>query len=256
MKIIYRQLLAALWFLAIAMVPCLGSAQTKTLAKAPTTSIAMAKKDMARGERSRSRTGMKAENIGSERKKGKNFSYSYLLPFGVGQFEQDKKILGTTLATAQAGFLLIYFDRLQQIQNANADSVAVMRGVDLANARNDPTILSFLDNNEAFVLKSQKEAKFAMLGFFALYSAGVVEAIFDPFSSFEFMGPTQKKRRAATEAGEAHPSLGDTRLVQQAVEERAFEKPDPRVSESQVGVFFQPAVGAPASVGISVQKPF
>ncbi len=256
MKIIYGQLLAALWFLAIAMVPCLGSAQTKAPTKASATSIAMAKKDMARSDRSRSRAGTKAESIGTERKKGKNFSYSYLLPFGVGQFEQDKKILGTTLATAQAGFLLIYFDRLQQIQNANADSAAVMRDIDLAKARNDPSILSFLDNNEAFVLKSQQEAKFAMLGFFALYSAGVVEAIFDPLSSFKFMGPTQKKRRVATEAGEAHPSLGDTRLVQELPEERAFEKPDPRMSESQVGIFFQPTLGAPASVGISVQKPF
>jgi|GEM_PF-4620096 len=256
MKFIYGQLLAAFWFIAIASIPFQAIAQTSALAKAPIASMVIAKNDMVRSDRSRPRPGMKTAGIGTEKKKGKNFSYSYLLPFGVGQFEQDKTILGTTLATAQAGFLLMYFDRLQQIQNANADSANVMRGIDLAKARNDPSILSFLDNNEGFVLKSQQEAKFAMLGFFALYSAGVVEAIFDPLSSFKFMGPTQKKRKVATEPGEPHSSIGGTRLVQELQEERDFERPDPRMSESQVGVFFQPTFGAPASVGISVQKPF
>lgn len=198
--------------------------------------------DLARSDRRSNRSSQRMEM--SEKKASKRFSYSYLLPFGVGQFEQNKTILGTTLATAQAGFLLLYFDRSNAVRASNSDAADVMRGVDPAAARNDAGLVSFLDQNEAFTKKAQQQANLALLGFFTLYTAGVVEAIFDPLARFNSGGGSgsRKKRNDRSDATTPAPS----RLVQELREEQTAAK---------VGVFVDPTAGSGSTVGLAIQKP-
>jgi hypothetical protein len=209
--------------------------------------------DLARAER-RPAKSSKSESFSSEKKKSKDFSYAYLLPFGVGQFERDKTIMGTALATAQAGFLLMYFERSNSVRASNADAADVMRGVNTSTAGNDPTIVAFLDQNEKFTLQAQQQANMAILGFFALYTLGVVEAVFDPFGSVASKGGSKKKKRDRDlDFGDAAPVKASPResssqLVQDLREEE---------KASKVGVFVAPApAGTGPTIGLSVQKPF
>jgi hypothetical protein len=216
---------------------------SQAAAQAPvSTPIPMVKQsDLARSER-RSSKSSKSPGFSSEKSKAKDFSYAYLLPFGVGQFERDKTILGTALATTQAGFLLLYFDRLNAVRASNADAADVMRGVNPATAGSDPTIMSFLDNNEKFTLQAQQQANMALLGFFALYTAGVVEAVFDPFGTASKGGGKKKRPKTRTAATED----SDSGLMQDLREEER---------KSRVGLFYQPTPGTAPSMGLSVQKP-
>src|SRR4051812_26119195 len=61
--------------------------------------------ELARADRRPAKTASKGSGMSTEKRASKPFSYNYLLPFGVGQFEQNKTILGTALATTQAGFI-------------------------------------------------------------------------------------------------------------------------------------------------------
>ncbi|WP_141735771.1 hypothetical protein [Oligoflexus tunisiensis] len=230
---------------ALFVVTTFGMSQTAAAQTPVATPIPMVKQaDLARTER-RSSKSNKGKSFSSEKKNFKNFSYAYLLPFGVGQFERDKTILGTALATTQAGFLLLYFDRLNAVRSSNADAADVMRGVNPATAGNDPTIVSFLDSNEKFTLQAQQQANMALIGFFALYTAGVVEAVFDPFGKMGKASGKRKKPRTRNASNEE----GTSSLVQDLREEER---------ESRVGVFYQPTAGAGTApaVGLSVQKPF
>ncbi|MDQ3235607.1 MAG: hypothetical protein M3Q07_27675 [Pseudobdellovibrionaceae bacterium] len=202
--------------------------------------------DIARADRRPAKSSGKAESFTSEKKKSKNFSYSYLLPFGVGQFERGKTILGTTLATTQAGFLLMFFERSNAVRSSNADAADVMRGVDLSTVGNDPAMVAFLDQNEQFTLKAQQQQNLAIAGFFALYTLGVVEAVFDPLAKFGLTGnsgsSSKKKRKTA---GDVPTSEGTSRLVQDLKEEQ---------QETKVGLFYQPD-GSGGAVGLSLHKP-
>lgn len=208
--------------------------------------------DLARADRRPSKS-TKSEGFSGEKKKAKNFSYSYLLPFGVGQFERDKTIMGTTLATAQAGFLLMYFERSNAVRASNADAADVMRGVNTATAGNDPAIVAFLDQNEKFTLQAQQQANMALLGFFALYTAGIVEAVFDPFSTLgTSKGGSKKKKRDRemdfSESPKPAASHENASLLAQELREE---------ERSRVGLFVAPAAtGSSPTVGLSIQKPF
>jgi hypothetical protein len=209
--------------------------------------------ELARAER-RPQKGARADSFGSEKKKTKNFSYSYLLPFGVGQFERDKTILGTTVATAQAGFLLMYFERMNAVRASNADAADVMRGVNTATAGSDPSIVAFLDSNEKFTLQAQQQANMALIGFFALYTAGVVEAVFDPFGNMASKGGSKKKKRERDmDFGESTPAESPRESTRsQLVEDLRDEQ-----KASKVGLFVAPTpTGSSPAVGLSVQKPF
>lgn len=209
--------------------------------------------DLARAERRPSKSS-KSQSFSNEKKKSKNFSYAYLLPFGVGQFERDKTIMGTALATTQAGFLLMYFERSNSVRASNADAADVMRGVDTSVAGNDPAIVAFLDQNEKFTLQAQQQANMALLGFFALYTAGVVEAVFDPFGSMASKGGSKKKKRGRdldfgnVPPVKATPGESSSQLVQDLREEE---------KASKFGLFVAPTpAGTGPTIGLSVQKPF
>jgi hypothetical protein len=207
--------------------------------------------DLARAERRPAKSN-KSASFSSDKKKSKNFSYAYLLPFGVGQFERDKTIMGTALATSQAGFLLMYFERSNSVRASNADAADVMRGVDTSVAGNDPAIVAFLDQNEKFTLQAQKQANMALLGFFALYTAGVVEAVFDPFGSMASKGGSKKKKRdldfGSVPPVKETPRASSSQLVQDLREEE---------KASKVGLFVAPTpAGSGPTIGLSVQKPF
>lgn len=210
--------------------------------------VGVAKADLARNDRRRSKSPGKNEPIMSEKKKTKRFAYSYLLPFGVGQFEQDKTVLGTVLATSQAGFLLMYFDRLNAVRSSNADAADVMGGADMSKAASDRATLNFLDQNEAFTLRAQQQANMALVGFFALYTLGVVDAVFDPLSRLNLGGlGFGKKKKVSKEREDPFAAEGSTRLVDDLKQEQ---------TDTKVGVFYQPAPGSASAVGVSVQKPF
>ncbi len=227
-------------------------AQSPQTAQAPvTTKVPMIKQsEIARIER-RPAKSVKNENFSAEKKKSKDFSYAYLLPFGVGQFERDKTVMGTAFATAQAGFLLMYFERSSAVRSSNADAADVMRGVDTSKAGSDPAIVAFLDQNEKFTLQAQQQANMALLGFFALYTAGVVEAVFDPFARLGSMsnksGGSKKKKRERDPFAETPQEQSSSRLVEDLREED---------KASKVGVFVAPTpMGTGPTVGLSVQKP-
>jgi len=209
--------------------------------------------DLARADRRPSKS-ERNEGFSSDKKQAKNFSYSYLLPFGVGQFERDKTILGATLATAQAGFLLMYFERSKAVRASNTDAADVMRGVDTATAGDNPTIVAFLDQNEKFTLQAQQQASMALLGFFALYTAGVMEAVFDPFSSMgtsKSGGSKKKKKEREMDFSESTkpegPPKNESALAQELREEE----------RSKIGFFVAPtATGSDPIVGLAIQKSF
>jgi len=230
---------------AIFVITCIGFAGSINAQTQVATPIPIIKQtEIARVERRVTKSN-KAQSFSGDKKKSKDFSYSYLLPFGVGQFERDKTILGTTLATAQAGFLLMYFERANAVRSSNADAADVMRGVDLSTVGNDPAMIAFLDQNEQFTLKAQQQQNMAILGFFALYTAGVVEAVFDPLGKLlgkSGSGSVKKKKRQSMNAPNSEDS---SRLVQDLKEEQM---------QSKVGVFYQPN-GTSGAVGLSLQKP-
>jgi hypothetical protein len=241
--------MAALFAVMTGWLSSAGHAQTPIKAPIPVVKQA----DLARAERRAPRNSGRSNGISSNKKSTKKFSYAYLLPFGVGQFERDKTIMGTALATTQAGFLLMYFDRSNAVRASNADAADVMRGVNTSTAGNDPAIVAFLDQNEKFTLQAQQQANMALLGFFALYTAGVVEAVFDPFGSMNSKGGSKKKKRSRDSDFVEVPAQESRResksqLVQDLREEE---------KESKVGVFMGPApTGGGPTLGLSVQKSF
>jgi len=245
--------MAALFVLMTWALACPVIAQTPVKPPVKTPIPVVKQSDLARADRRPSRS-EKSEGISSEKKKSKNFSYSYLLPFGVGQFERDKTILGTTLATAQAGFLLMYYERSNAVRASNADAADVMRGVNTATAGSDPAIVAFLDQNEKFTLQAQQQASMALLGFFALYTASVVEAVFDPFSSLgASKGGSSKKKKKEREM-----DFSDSTKTEVPREQASALAQELREEErSKIGLFVAPTpAGSSPTVGLSIQKPF
>ncbi|HET9239856.1 MAG TPA: hypothetical protein VFO10_21525 [Oligoflexus sp.] len=244
--------MAALFALMTWALACPVIAQTPVKTPVKTPIPVVKQSDLARVDRRPSKTG-RSEGFSGEKKKAKNFSYSYLLPFGVGQFERDKTILGTTLATAQAGFLLMYYERSNAVRTSNADAADVMRGVNTATAGSDPAIVAFLDQNEKFTLQAQQQASMALLGFFALYTAGVVEAVFDPFSTLgSGKGGSKKKKKEREMDFSESPKTETPREDASALAQELREE-----ERSKIGVFVAPTPkGSGPTVGLSIQKPF
>ncbi len=141
---------------------------------------------LAKGQKMRSSksTARVFEKQGEQRAEYMNY-----LPFGAGQFQQQKTWIGLGLAAGQAGSLLFYFDRLQQIKSANNDATAVFQSADL---EKDSGLYEFFDSNEAFVKKTQQESQVALFSFFGLYALGVYDALYDPF---QLKNKSKKKKK-------------------------------------------------------------
>lgn len=105
--------------------------------------------------------------------------YTNYLPFGAGQFHQNKNWLGFGLAAAQAGSMMFYFSTLSKLDSQRNDVHMVMRD----SKSNDPSLVDYLNQSEAFEKQTQKQAQMALLGFFGLYAFGVIDAIYDPLNT-------------------------------------------------------------------------
>jgi hypothetical protein len=150
--------------------------------------------------RKKSKVRASSSGVQGERR-AESLAYWNFLPFGAGQFMQNKKITGTVLAATQAGALMLYFDRLQQVRTANDDAAAVINGVDPAAA--DASVFEFLNNNEKFVRQAQRESQLFLFGFIGLYTLGVVDAVFDPLETLRFK-PSQKKNPSKKRSRNSH----------------------------------------------------
>ncbi len=150
-----------------------------------------AKDRIARSSRRRSRSENFGETKRSDRKSDpKKDAYFKFLPFGGAHFLQGKNYMGTALAAGQAGSLLLYYDRLQQVRTANDDVASVMNN---NKSPADPSTFQYLDTNEKYVLKAQKEAQLFLFSFIGLYTFGVVDAVFDPFAAYTSSKKKKKK---------------------------------------------------------------
>ena len=189
-----------------------------------------------------------------EKKAVAQVPYTHLLPFGFAQFNRGDNQFGTVLAAGQAGLLLFYFERLGQVRQANTDASDVMRDINLNDARNDPTIINFLNSNEAYALKTQKEAQFALIGFAALYSVGVLDAIFDPFAT-RAASPAPRRRRAVDrDFGNGAETPANLQMAVKEHIDSVEANSGETEKNSKFGLFVAPT-GAQTSIGVSIQKP-
>lgn len=117
------------------------------------------------------------------------------LPFGVGQFTQGKYISGAVLGGGQAMMLFLYMDRKSQITASNNDANATIAEINAEGGTPPAETLDYLQRNSEYVKKTNQEANLALLGFFGLYAAGVVDAVWDPLG----MRKTVAKKTAEIE---------------------------------------------------------
>lgn len=123
-----------------------------------------------------------SKQAGFELQSEKTKDYFNYLPFGTGQFRQDKTVLGMGLAAAQAGSLMLYFNNTSKLESSQADTHDVMKQAE-ATKTYDPGLISYLNQSEKFEKKAQMQAEIALLSFVGFYALGVVDAVFDPLNS-------------------------------------------------------------------------
>ena len=117
-----------------------------------------------------------------------------LLPFGLGQFQQGKTLLGAGLAVGQVVGLGLFLERSQAEAQANQDALDVINDYEQNGTDtgiDEAQFLQYLDDNEKFVLEARQQAQIGLLLFSGLYAAGVLEAIFNPPSA----QPRRSRRR-------------------------------------------------------------
>lgn len=144
--------------------------------------------------------------LGSSKIERRRSDYKNYLPFGTGQFLQGKTWLGTGLAAAQSSFFLLYYSRLSQLKEANADATSVMDANGPQGISGNSTLLMYMDQNEKIAREARQDAQMYLVAFLGLYAFGVVDAIYDPFdtSSFSFgkrnATARENKRRRSRES--------------------------------------------------------
>lgn len=129
--------------------------------------------------------------------------YKNYLPFGYGQFKQDKTWLGAGLAASQASFLLLYYSRLSQVEEANADATSVMDATAPQSVVGNTTLLMYMDQNEKIAREARQDAQMYLFAFVGLYAFGVVDAIYDPFKTSSF---SLRSRRSPSSEGRGRRS--------------------------------------------------
>lgn len=228
-----------------------GQSQLQAQTKVKKTQAMQSKSNMVLAQNNRSHSVTSNKQVLKKKTSRRKVPYSYLLPFGMGQFQEGKNLLGTTLAAGQAGFLLMYFDRLEQIRGANRDVAEVMRGTDPVRVRQDPAIAAYLNTNEQYVIQAQKQAQLALLGFFTLYTAGVAEAVFDPWTSLREQG-ARSSRKFSSQSIEKDSELS---LAEDMASDPRPELKPQQKNSPKVGFYWDPSPEQ-NSFGLSWQSTF
>ncbi len=109
--------------------------------------------------------------------------YMYYLPFGTGQFLEKKTWLGTGLAATQGSLLLLYYSRISEIKETNADADSVMKATAPQGMSGNTTLLMYMDQNEKAAREARNAAQMYLVAFMGIYALGVVDAIYDPFKT-------------------------------------------------------------------------
>lgn len=158
----------------------------------------------------------------SSEKHAKPAAYLNYLPFGTGQFVQDRTTSGTIFGISQGLFLGLAFNASQNISRANDDVNSVMKTTDPATAAKDPAALAYLNNNEKYVKENQANLKIFTGMFLLSYGIGVFDAVFDPFGS---MSLSAKKKRVSEDEGKPSKRGG-----KKSISEEKTDETDSRVS--------------------------
>ncbi|MFW7379070.1 MAG: hypothetical protein ACOH5I_09715 [Oligoflexus sp.] len=123
-----------------------------------------------------------------------------LLPFGAGQLQQGKTLLGASFALGQAVGLGLFLERTQAANQADKDALEVINSFEAGDSDiQEDAFFVYLDQNESFVKAMRSEAQVGLLLFAGLYTAGVLEAILNP-PEVPMMTPMRRRRAALEEA--------------------------------------------------------
>ncbi len=162
---------------------------------------------MARGSRDSFRSARRGQRQASQRASRRSGSetslITNLLPLGIPQFMQGKPLIGAAVAAGQAAGAAIFFERTTTAQTADAQALSIIQEQDADNtAYNPDDFNTYLDANEAFVLKARQEATQGLIIFAGVYAAGALEAILNP--------PSSRRGRAAIDDYNDEPQLAES----------------------------------------------
>lgn len=115
-----------------------------------------------------------------KRAKQQKYKYWYLLPFGIPQFTEGYRGIGSAMAVGQVASLMLYYDRMKKVDSLNQNATDATRGVAPAQAAANPFLINFLNQNEKQSRDAQKEQKYFLFTFLGLYGFSVYEALYDP----------------------------------------------------------------------------
>jgi hypothetical protein len=150
--------------------------------------------------RSRSRDGDNAVDrafgkMDKRRARAQRYKYWYLLPFGIPQFTEGYRGIGSAFAVGQVGSLALYYDRMKKVESGNAAATDATRNLTPQQAAQNPFIVNFLNANEKAVEDAQKEQRYFLYAFIGLYGLSVYEALYDPLDMRKLDVLRNKKRR-------------------------------------------------------------
>lgn len=152
-------------------------------------------RQMRRGRRSRSMS----RNMSRRQMVKQTSSTDQILvfaPFGVGQFRQNKTLLGGLFAAGQVGALVsaIMFDA--EFKDNDKVTKEIANDYDSGNANiSTEEFEAFLDDAERYGNERQDYLNYSLIAFVGLYGASVVEGLLNPPKTFEPRKRRPKRRR-------------------------------------------------------------
>jgi tetratricopeptide (TPR) repeat protein len=141
-------------------------------------------------------------------------------PFGVGQFQQKKNLLGGLFAAGQAGALVsaIMFDaEFKDNDKSTKDTAAEYDGG--GNSISKEEFEAYLDEAEKYGNDRQDYLNYSLFAFVGLYGASVLEAFLNPPKTFKpRKRPSQRRRFGDIEPSTTHQELEEVYIADQRVE--------------------------------------
>lgn len=116
-----------------------------------------------------------------KKKKGKKSSVSpitYVLPFGINEFMQDKLVPAAIFGAGQAGGLFFFVYSKSEADKADSAAAQAITNAKAAGKENDAEFLKYLDENEAYVNSSRQQATIGLALFGVSYAVSVLDAAF------------------------------------------------------------------------------